>query len=244
MKISTGRLYGASSILVLLALWEVFSLLTDSPQILPGPWTSLKATLLLLTDISFIKVVGATILRAVAGFTAALLSASFLGIIGGIHKCFDSFIRPWTIIMRSTPVIAFVLLALIWFKSGNVPMLIAFLTMFPIIYVNASEGIRATDEGLLEMAGLYKVSRTRLIFGIYLPSIRPFLTSAAATAMGIGWRAVIVGEVLSQPQWGIGTVMKSAQSYLQVEILIGWSIIAILLSTLFDKIIRLTSRWH
>ena len=57
--------------------------------------------------------------------------------------------------------------------------------------------------------------------------------------MGIGWRAIIIGEVLSQPKYGIGTYMQSAQTFLNVEAVIAWTVIAVLISYGFEKIIRL-----
>ncbi len=56
--------------------------------------------------------------------------------------------------------------------------------------------------------------------------------------MGIGWRAIIIGEVLSQPKYGIGTKMQNAQTFLNVDAVIAWTIIAILISYGFEKLIR------
>ena len=66
----------------------------------------------------------------------------------------------------------------------------------------------------------------------------PFIISGASSAMGIGWRAIIIGEVLSQPKYGIGTKMQSAQTFLNVDAVIAWTIIAILISYGFEKLIR------
>ena len=52
----------------------------------------------------------------------------------------------------------------------------------------------------------------------------------------------MVGEVLSQPRYGLGTVMHSAQTFLQVEVLIAWTFVAILLGALFEWLIRLAER--
>lgn len=56
--------------------------------------------------------------------------------------------------------------------------------------------------------------------------------------MGIGWRAIIIGEVLSQPVYGIGTRMQTAQTFLNVEAVIAWTLIAVLISFAFEKLIR------
>jgi NitT/TauT family transport system permease protein len=140
--------------------------------------------------------------------------------------------------IRSTPVISLILLALIWFDVNQVPVFIALLTMFPFICTNVIDGIRNVDENLIEMAQIYNVSQGRIIKDIYLPAISPFIFSGASSAMGFGWRAIIIGEVLSQPQYGIGTFMQNAQTYLLVDKVIAWTVIAIILSYIFENLIR------
>jgi NitT/TauT family transport system permease protein len=129
-------------------------------------------------------------------------------------------------------------LALIWFNVSSVPIFIAFLTMFPVICTNVTDGIRNTDKDLVEMAYVYKIRKYRIVSEIYLPSIVPYVFSGASSALGFGWRAVIIGEVLSQPHYGIGTLMQTAQTFLIVKDVIAWTIIAIIISYIFEFGIR------
>ena len=232
------RIYGAASVALLILLWELAALIVASDHIMPGPWTTLLATLRLFTAKSFLTVVGSTVLRGLAGFAIAAASGIILGIIGGLSDTFHAFMKPWIIVVRSTPVVAFVLLALIWLDSDTVPVFIGILTMFPMVYLNIVEGIRSVDPKIVEMASFYKVGRRRLVREVYLPSIEPFAVSGISSAVGIGWRAIVVGEVLSVPQYGIGTVMHSAQTFLQVDVLIAWTLVTILFGALFERLIR------
>ena len=81
------------------------------------------------------------------------------------------------------------------------------------------------DASLVEMAKFYGASGKKIVTEVYIPSIIPFIISGISSATGIGWRAIIVGEVLAQPTYGIGTVMQSAQTFLNVDILIAWIVI-------------------
>lgn len=222
----------------MLALWEVAALRIGSEQIMPGPWTTLLATIRLFAEKDFLLVVGNTLLRGLIGFAIALVLGVGLGIWAGVNEKFESFLHPWIVVMRSIPVVAFILLALIWFKSGSVPVFIGILTMFPMICTNVIEGIRNVDGKLIEMARFYHVSESRIIKEVYVPAIAPFVVSGISSAFGIGWRAIVIGEVLSQPEFGIGSRMHAAQSFLNVDVLIAWTLIAILISFLFEKIIR------
>lgn len=239
-----NSIYKIISVAVIFLLWELLAMRFGSEQIMPGPWTTLKTTAGLLISKGFLIVVGSTLLRGAIGFALATLLGMIFGLFGGQYGGFDAFMKPWVVIMRSTPVVAFVLLALIWFASSNVPIFIGFLTMFPMIYTNISSGIRNVDRNLVEMARFYRVERSRIVREVMLPAVSPFISSGLSTAVGIGWRAIIIGEVLSQPQYGIGTVMHSAQSFLRVDILIAWTAVAVLMSAIFDKLIKGVKIWH
>jgi NitT/TauT family transport system permease protein len=181
---------------------------------------------------------GATLLRGFIGFLLAFIAAILIGIPSGLNSRFEAAFKPILITIRSTPVVAIILLAIIWLKSEQVPVFIGFLTMFPILVTNISKGIRETDSSLIQMAHLYQVKKGRILKEIYWPSILPFLYSGISTAIGFGWRSVIIGEVLSQPRYGIGAMMQDAQSYLLVSEVIAWTVIAIFISAIFEYLIR------
>ena len=233
-----NRHIGLISIIVMLAVWEVVALRINSEQIMPGPWATLSATLRLFAEKDFLLVVGNTLFRGLIGFAIALILGIGLGIWAGVNEKFEAFLKPWIVVMRSIPVVAFILLALIWFKSGSMPVFIGILTMFPMICTNVIEGIRNVDGKLVEMAKFYQISEKRIIREVYVSAIAPFVVSGISSAFGIGWRAIVIGEVLSQPEFGIGSRMHAAQSFLNVDVLIAWTLIAILISFLFEKIIR------
>lgn len=238
MKNSTKNIIILSSVAVMLILWEVASLRIDSEQIMPRLAATLISTVRLFGEKDFVSIVFSTVFRGIIGFLIATAAGVVFGITAGIHEGFNAFTKPWVVVMRSTPVVAFVLLALIWF-SQSTAVFIAFLTMFPMIFTNVVEGIHNVDGRLLKMAELYKVKKIRVIKWVYVPAIAPFMVSGISSAVGIGWRAIIVGEVMSQPRYGIGNSMQLAQIQMNVDKLIAWTIIAVLLGFLFEKIIRL-----
>lgn len=222
----------------MLAAWKIAAWYFDSDFIIPHPEKTLLKTLSLFTENQFLFIVGATVLRGLIGFTISLVFGVGVGILAGISPNFNAFLKPLLVTIRSTPVIAIILLALIWLNSSSVPIFIAILTMFPFICTNVIDGITSVDPHLVEMANIYKVTKPTIIKEVYVPAIMPFIISGASSAMGIGWRAIIIGEVLSQPKFGIGTVMHSAQTFLNVDLVIAWTIVAVIISYVFEKAIR------
>ena len=240
MKISfTKKQYlGFASVALMLIVWQLLAIYFDSDFILPSPGKTFMTVIRLFADPDFFSVAGMTIIRGLIGFLISAFLGLALGVIAGMSPGFNAFLNPVLVTVRSVPVIAIILLALIWFNPGSVPVFIAFLTMFPFICTNVIDGIRSVDKDIIEMARFYRISRRRIISEVYIPAIMPFVISGASSAMGIGWRAIIIGEVLSQPKYGIGTMMQAQQTYLNVDAVIAWTIIAVLISYGFEKIIR------
>jgi NitT/TauT family transport system permease protein len=238
VSITKNNIITGVSVIFLILVWKAGSLIIDSELILPSPGDTLFAVVKLFGEQHFLMIIGYTILRGIAGFFISFILAILMGIWAGINDNFYAFLKPILVTIRSTPVISLILLALIWFDVNQVPVFIALLTMFPFICTNVIDGIRNVDENLIEMAQIYNVSQGRIIKDIYLPAISPFIFSGASSAMGFGWRAIIIGEVLSQPQYGIGTFMQNAQTYLLVDKVIAWTVIAIILSYIFENLIR------
>jgi len=226
------------SVIILIAIWKITSLLYKTDLILPSPESTIASLVELIISDNFLKVIGATILRGIFGFIISFILGINLGVFAGVNKYFHAFLNPILVAIRSIPVISLILLALIWFKVDYVAIFIAFLTMFPFICTNVIDGIRNVDKDLIEMAKVYQIPENKIIKEVYLPAITPYIFSGASSAMGFGWRAIIIGEVLSQPQFGIGTFMQTAQTYLLVKEVIAWTIIAVIISYFFELLIR------
>jgi NitT/TauT family transport system permease protein len=233
-----NRIISLSVIFLLIIGWEWLSRSFHSRQILPGPLDTIASLVSIAGRDGFLASLGWTLLRGLVGFLFAFAGALLIGIPSGMNPGFEAGFRPILVTIRSTPVVAIILLALIWFNVEQVPIFIGFLTMFPILAINISQGIRETDPALVQMAHLYHVNNRKILQHIYWPSILPYLFSGISTSIGFGWRSVIIGEVLSQPRFGIGAMMQDAQSYLLVSEVIAWTIIAILTGAVFEVLIR------
>jgi len=240
--ITKDRAMGLFSILLLIFLWKIISVTTASEMLLPAPEKIFRVLVKLVASDDFIFSAGYTVLRGLLGFLISLAVGIITGIMAGLNRTFDVMIRPVIVAVRATPVISIILLALIWLATDLVPVFIGFLIMYPIISTNVTEGIKSVDGELVAMAKTYRVKTSRLILEVYIPAISPFITGGISNAAGIGWKAIIASEVLSQPRFAIGTQMHTAQSYLMVAELVAWTVIAVILSYIFEALIRLLEK--
>ncbi|MDR0430415.1 MAG: ATP-binding cassette domain-containing protein [Tannerellaceae bacterium] len=226
------------TVALLLITWEVTAQIIARPDIFPGV-SRLFATLgELFVSVSFYQSVATTILRGCAGILLSFVTACGSAILLSRYQWLYEGFRPILAIMRSIPVISFILLALIYLHPEGIPLIIAFLVMFPLLAENVTKGILQLHPGYKAIAQVFLIKGKNKLFQIYYPQLKPFLFSGLASAVGFGWRAIIMGEVLSQCESGIGSEMKRAQVFIEVPELMAWTIIAIIVSFIFDKGIR------
>ncbi len=240
--LTKDRAMAAVSFIVIIFVWKVISHAAASELLIPAPEKTFFVLVKLVSSEEFLLTVWFTVLRGLLGFLLSLAAGLMTGIAAGLNKTFDVMIRPVLVAVRATPVISIILLALIWLATDLVPVFIGFLVMYPIISTNVTEGVRSVDRELVEMAKTYRVRTLRIIRELYIPAISPFITGGISNAAGIGWKAVIASEVLSQPRFAIGTQMHNSQSYLMVAELVAWTVIAVFLSYIFEVLIRFVEK--
>ncbi|MBN2767346.1 MAG: ATP-binding cassette domain-containing protein [Paludibacteraceae bacterium] len=226
------------SIATLLLLWQIISYIIGYPEIFPSVPALLWAVVSLFGESEFYNSLFSTILRGLAGFGISFALAFVLALFSHFNIFFKDFFRPFLVVVRSLPVISLVLIALLWFSPNGLPVFIALLTMFPVLYQNMLSGFEQVDVRLIEMARVFGRKGFAMLTGIYIPSVRKLMFEGIATATGFGWRAIIIGEVLAQPFSGMGSRMKEAQAYINVSELIAWTFVAVGVSFLFEFIVK------
>jgi NitT/TauT family transport system permease protein len=225
------------SLLTFLLLWALASARIGKEIILPNPLVTMAQLWHLLTSGQFWVHLGATLGRGLLGFSLAFLTGLVCGLLSGRCPTFRTFFHLWLTVIRSTPSMALILLALIWFKANTVTLFVTFLVVFPLITQNAMEGLAQIDPELQEMAQLYQVSLHRRIRRLYLPAIMPYLATGTAAGLGITWKVMIAAEVLAYPRLGIGTRMDTARTYLETAEVFAWTLVIIAISLFFDRLL-------
>ena len=232
------------SILLIPVAWQLLSWQMAQPQLIPSFPDLIRALLRLVYSPGFLVSIGTTCLRACVGLLLSLVAASITAFLLNRSEGIRLLFMPWLSLLRSVPVISFILLALIFLNPEMIPLLIAFLTMYPLLTENLLKGLMDRRDSWKMLARQFHLNAWNRLFQINYPQLRPYLFSGLASAVGFGWRAIIMGEVLSQCVDGIGKRMKEAQVFIDVPELIAWTLVAIVLSWLTDKLISRLSDWQ
>lgn len=235
--ISQNKIYTGISIVFLIVLWKFLSIYVGKEIILPSPEATIENLIFIMKTHGFIEAISNTLIRSLAGFSIALFCALIMGVAAGIFKPVYYLLDPLVTVIKATPAIGIILLALIWLKSEYAPILIGFLIIFPVMYSNVVEGIYNVDSDLIEMAHMYDVKKWRILKEVYIPSIVSYLMAAMSTALGLNLKIVIAAEVLSQSINSIGDSFYFEKINLNTPGVFAWIIVTITISWCFDFIL-------
>ena len=216
--------------------------------LLASPLSALERLFTLAGTAAFWQAVLASASHILGGFLLSCALAVVLAALSTRFSCVEELLAPTVAVIKTVPVASFIILALVWLESRRLPLFIAALMAFPVVYRNVLEGIRGTSRELLEMARVFRVPFSRRLRGVDLPQVLPYFRAAADTALGLSWKAGTAAEVIGLCSGTIGERLYTAKVYFQTADLFAWTAVIVLLSVLFEGLFlrgvdALTERW-
>ncbi|MCL4746779.1 MAG: ABC transporter permease subunit [Burkholderiaceae bacterium] len=200
-----------AGVLALVLAWY-FAARSLPEYVLPGPQVVLQSVGALFADSSFLLYVAATLARVVVSILVAMVLGSALALwphfVPSVGPIIHERVLPF---FSAFPAIGWVLLAAIWFKVSAFTVLFAqVVILVPFCLINVSEGVRAFDREMLEMAESFTRRRDRLLVRILLPLLLPYLMAALRISYGVAWKIALVAELFGASS-GLGFSMLQAQ---------------------------------
>ena len=213
-----------------LAVWQLASMALDQSILLVSPFQVALRLAVLVLRAEFWAAVSFSLLRIIGGFLLAALAGVLFAALSARFHPLRELLAPAMLTIRSVPLASFIILALIWFSSRNLALLISFLMVLPIIYANVLSGILAADPQLIEMAQVFRIPY------IYAPQLMPYFQAACGVALGMCWKAGVSAEVIGMPQGSIGERLQQAKVYFDTPDLFAWTLVIVLLSLVFERL--------
>lgn len=185
---------------------------------------------------AFWAAVGRSAAAILGGFVLSCVLAIALAALSARFRTVGELLSPLVAAVKAVPVVSFIILALIFFSSENLSLLISALMVFPPVYLNVLEGIGHTDRQLLEMARVFRVPVSRQLRGIYLPAVLPYFRSAVSLGLGLCWKSGAAAEVIGLPAGSIGEALYTAKVYFQTGDLFAWTAVIVTVSVIFERL--------
>lgn len=228
------------AVLAWLAVWQIGSMALRQPLLLPSPLAVGRCLLGLLPSAAFWVAVGGSTLRILGGFLLSSMAGILCAALAARFRRFGEFLSPALAAVKAVPVMSFIILAFLWLPDKMyLALLIAFLMVFPVVCGNVLTGLRQVDQGLLEMARVFRVPFFRQVVGIYIPQVLPYFRTAASLGLGLCWKAGVAAEVVGVVDGSLGERLYEAKIYFEAPELFAWTAVIVALSVGFERLFLL-----
>jgi sulfonate transport system permease protein len=227
--------------------WEILAIVLDNPFILPSIGSVLEVLLHPFVDIlgngSLFGNAVISLGRVIIGFIVAAALAIPLGIGMGrsetIYELFDSVMQ----LLRPIPPLAWVPLALAWFKIGLVSMvfIIAMGAFFPIL-LNTLDGVKGVKKTWIEAAEILGARERQVLSQVIIPGAAPTIWTGMRVGFGIAWMCVVAAEMMPGTNSGIGYLIISSYNWGQVNVIIAGIIVIGLIGIVIDYGFKVVDR--
>lgn len=231
-----------------LAVWSGIALTVDNKILLAAPWETAGELFRMLGKSSLYLSVARSLLRIGLGFAAGFITALLMAAASWRFRLLEDVLAPMMNLIKTVPVASFAVLLLIWWGSSFLAAAICFLVVLPNIYISTLEGLKSTDQRLLQMAQVFGVPLWNRFFYIYRPALRPFLYGSLKVSLGMCWKSGVAAEVIGTPDYSIGEALYMSKIYLNTAGVFAWTAVVIIVSLLFEKavlwLVRLFFAWE
>jgi NitT/TauT family transport system permease protein len=202
-----------AAIAVCLAVWAIAYAVVGNDLLLPSFADCMRAAGELLVSSVFWTAFFSTLLRVLIAFCISFVFAAIFAVIAYMVPTFRAFFAPIIAIIRSMPVLAVLLVILVWTNGGVAPVIVAFLSLFPMLYTGILAAFSGIDQDVLEISRLHGASVFTQVFKIYLPLSSPYILRESAAALSFSLKLVVSAEVVANTARSLGGLMQDAQGY-------------------------------
>ncbi|MBQ8292105.1 MAG: ABC transporter permease subunit [Clostridia bacterium] len=245
MKKSIGKnaLQSLVALAVIVGVWLIAHAVVGNELLVPSFSDCIRQVGRLLTSSTFWTAFLRSLGRVFLAFAVSLVFALVFALVAYLLPSFGWFFAPIVSVLRSVPTLCVLLIILVWTTADVAPTVVAFLSLFPILYTGISAGLRGVDKELVEMSKVYKVSWKKRIFSLYLPAALPYVTRECVAGLSFSLKLVVSAEVLAGTYGSLGSLMQEAKIYAEMPTLFALVIVTFLTGFLLEWFGELFAAW-
>ena len=225
----------------LMFVWQLsVSLFHIKEYILPAPTTIVRA---FFSDWrSLLKHTGITALESFTGFLLANVVGLVLASLLSNSESLKKAIMPYAIALKTTPIVAFAPILVIWFGSGITTKIFAsaLVCFFPIL-VNTLKGLTSVEQDYLNLFASFNTSKWKTFWNLKFPTAMPYIFSALKISTSLSVIGAIVGEFVGANQ-GLGYVILVSSYHLEIATIFAAIILSSLIGIIFFNLISYTEK--
>jgi NitT/TauT family transport system permease protein len=234
----------AATLIGLVLLWQAgASAGRISTQFLPAPFAIARALVQLAESGELQVHLGASLQRLAIGWSVGTVCGVAVGFLVGVSSWARSPVMAIVSALFPIPKIALVPLFIIWFGIGEGSKIatLAFGVFFPTV-ISTAAGVDAVPRGLVRMGQAFGLSRSAILWRIFLPGALPSILAGFRVTTSIAIILLVAAEMIGA-EHGIGAfVLQAGNLYDTDNLLAGIVVLSLLGLTVAWVLGRLEAR--
>jgi len=213
----------ALSVASILVLWMGIAAFFP-PTLLPGPGVVFRRLAELVATGDFWFHLRATVQRVALGFAGAFVVSVAAGTLMGARRLAESVLSAWVLVGLTIPGLCWAVLAVMWFGiTETAPVFAIFVVVLPILMLNIWQGTKSLDRDLIEMARVFRTPWPSVMGNVVLPQLLPFCLAGARLGFALGWKVVVLSEMLGLSS-GVGYMINRSFSAYSMDDVLAWTV--------------------
>lgn len=218
------------------AFLQLMTLFTPA-YIFPG-WGGIAEALTEL-DYSYVAV---SLVRIVVALCFSFVLATAIALLLYSVPALEGYVRPLVVVIMAVPALAWVMMAVLWFKSVE-PRILFVLSIecCPIFMVTVLDGMKGIPRQWRDMVRAFRPSRLDYITKAIIPAVVPSILTSWRVCTSLSVRVVTIAELVGAVS-GIGYGLFLSQQIFDTAAVYAWTLITVALLLLMTFGIQLLER--
>ncbi len=229
--------------IIFVVVWEILAILINNAFILPRVGPILEVLIHPFVDIqgsgSLVENALISLERVTTGFLLGALVAIPVGVMMGRFSMLDQIVDPLIQLLRPIPPIAWIPLALAWFKIGfaSIVFIIFIGALFPIL-LNTIDGVKRVNRTWIEASTMFGATELQTLGKVILPASMPTIWTGLRVGFGIAWMSVVAAEMLPGTSSGLGYLIIYSYNFGQLQVTVAGMVVIGLIGLFVDTLLR------
>jgi NitT/TauT family transport system permease protein len=229
--------------IIFVLVWEILAILINNAFILPRVGPILEVLIHPFVDIqgsgSLVENAVISLTRVTTGFLLGALVAIPVGVMMGRFSMLDQIVDPLIQLLRPIPPIAWIPLALAWFKIGfaSIVFIIFIGALFPIL-LNTIDGVKRVNRTWIEASTMFGATELQTLGKVILPASMPTIWTGLRVGFGIAWMSVVAAEMLPGTSSGLGYLIIYSYNFGQLQVTVAGMVVIGLIGLFVDTLLR------
>lgn len=236
--LKSSNLYFIIGIVVILAIWYITGSDENNKYFIPSVKSVIEKVIELIKDIEILKIILYTILKSVAIVFISFIISLVLSILGYKFKWFRSFISPFMIIFRTSPIASIIIILLVSVGLKLAPYYICAFVIIPVMYEQFVNTFKSINKDILEETKMISNMGLYVIWSVIIPLAVPGILTGLISVFGLGLKVLVMGEIFSASSDTFGGLLQTYRSLFDMTSIFALTLIMIILVIVFEFIIK------